>query len=61
MFQALNNRYDSKKLKDLVKVTVKLEKCYMKSNLEDPYLWLDPGDGKTEKRVRKVQRRNKAK
>ena len=40
MFQALKNRYDSKKIKDLVKVTAKLEKCYMKSDLEDPYLWI---------------------
>ena len=40
MFQALKNRYDSKKLKDLVKVIAKLEKCYMKSDLEDPYLWI---------------------
>ena len=40
MFQALKNHYDSKKLKDLVKVTAKQEKCYMKSDLEDPYLWI---------------------
>jgi hypothetical protein len=31
MYQALENRYDTKKKKDLVKATTKLEKCYMKS------------------------------
>ena len=36
MFQALKNRYNSKKLKDLVKVTAKLEKCSTKADLEDP-------------------------
>ena len=40
MFQALKERYDSKKTKDLVKATTKLEKCYMKSDLDDPYLWI---------------------
>ena len=38
MYQALKNRYDSKKTKDLVKATTKLEKCYMKSDTDDPYL-----------------------
>jgi replication-associated recombination protein RarA len=51
--QALKNRYDSKKLKDLVKVTAKLEKCYLKSDLEDPK-FVDSRDGKVEQRVRKV-------
>ena len=40
MYQALKDRYDSKKTKDLVKATAKLEKCFMKSDLEDPYLWI---------------------
>ena len=40
MFQALKDRYDSKKTKDLVKATTKLEKCYMKSDIDDPYLWI---------------------
>jgi hypothetical protein len=40
MFQALKERYDSKKTKDLVKATTKLEKCNMKSDLDDPYLWI---------------------
>ena len=40
MYQALKDRYDSKKTKDLVKATTKLEKCYMKSDLDDPHLWI---------------------
>jgi gag-polypeptide of LTR copia-type/Zinc knuckle len=40
MYQALKSRYDSKKTKDLVKATTKLEKCYMKSDTDDPYLWI---------------------
>ena len=40
MYQALKDRYDSKKTRDLVKATTKLEKCYMKSDLDDPHLWI---------------------
>ena len=40
MYQALKDRYDSKKTKDLVKATTRLEKCYMKSDLDDPHLWI---------------------
>ena len=40
MYQALKDQYDSKKTKDLVKATTKLEKCYMKSDLDDPHLWI---------------------
>ena len=40
MYQALKDRYASKKTKDLVKATTKLEKCYMKSDLDDPHLWI---------------------
>ena len=40
MFQALKDRYDSKKTKDLEKATTKLEKCYMKSDIDYPYLWI---------------------
>lgn len=38
MFQALKDWYSSKKTKDLVKATTKFEKCYMKSDIGDPYL-----------------------
>ncbi|KAI2492349.1 hypothetical protein MHU86_22216 [Fragilaria crotonensis] len=40
MYQALKNRYDSKKTKDLVKATTKLEKCFMKHDFDDPYIWI---------------------
>ena len=40
MFQALKDRYNSNKTKDLVKATTKLKKCYMKSDIDYPSLWI---------------------
>ena len=40
MYQALKDRYDSKRTKDLVKATAKLDKWYMKSDLDDPHPWI---------------------
>jgi hypothetical protein len=38
--QALKDRFDSKKTKDLVKAITKFEKHYVKSDMDDPYLWI---------------------
>ena len=37
LFQALKDRYDSKKTKDLVEATRMLKKCYLKSEMDDPH------------------------
>ena len=40
LFRSLKDRYDSKRTKDLVKATAKLEKWYMKLDLDDPHPWI---------------------
>ena len=40
MYQALKDWYKLKKTKDVVRTTTKLEKCYIKSDLDDRHPWI---------------------
>ncbi len=52
----IKDRYNSK---NLVKATTKLEKCYMKSDLDDPHLWIMEME-QLNREVEKMREWNKA-